>query len=624
MLVKIIFSTTRLLCVGVLLGGSGMPAWAASQAALPEVHATTPSPTWGVSFFGDLKYGPQFTHTAYVNPDAPKGGQVQLEAIGTFDSLNPFLLKGTPAAGIALVYDTLLASAKDEPASAYGLVAKTVTLSPDRTQVTFALRPEAVWPDGTQITAYDVAFSFRILLQEGHPRYHTWYQEVKDVATPDSSTVVFTLTNPNNRELPLLLGQLPILSEAYFRQHPFPSSGRDMPVGSGPYRVHAVSWGRDITYQRNPHYWGRDLPINRGRYNFDTIRFIYYRDQTVATEALKAGNLDFRVENIARSWARSYAIPARAEGRLKQEAIQNAVPSGMQGFVFNTRRAPFHDRRVRQALTYLYDFTWANANLFYNAYTRNTSFFPNTAFASQGLPSAEERTLLEPWRAQLPSALWTTPFTLPETDGKGYDHTYRQQAYALLQEAGWELHDGVMRERATGKPMTFTFLLSQPAYVRVLSAYIRNLERLGIHAEIRMVDDGQYQQRLQQFDFDSVLYTFVHGAFPGNEQYNYWHSQSAQTPGSLNLAGVTSPAIDALVAQVAQAPDAAQHRTAVHALDRVLLWGFYVLPNWHIPHFRVAYWDVFGRRQDAPPLYDLAILDTWWWDPAKAANVRKP
>jgi microcin C transport system substrate-binding protein len=600
----------------VCLGGLGL-----SVSAL-AADASQGTVSYGLSMYGDLKYGPGFTHFDYANPNAPKRGDVKLAAIGTFDSLNPFILKGVPAAGIASTFDTLLAAATDEPFSEYGLVAQSIELPADRSWVIFNVRPEARFHDGTPITADDVVWTFDTLKSTGHPYYRSYYSRVLKAAKLGPRKVKFTFSEGNNRELPLIVGQLPLLCKAYWSKREFDKTTLEAPLGSGPYEVTAVEPGRSITYKRVTNYWAANLPVNVGQHNFDAMRYDYYRDATVALEAFKAGQYDFRAENVAKNWAAGYECPALAQGLIKKEQIPNQVPTGMQAYVYNTRHAVFRDPRVRQALAYAFDFEWTNKTLFYGAYTRTKSYYSNSDLASRGLPSPAELQILEPFRGQVPAEVFTEEYEPPKTDGSGDIRANLIVALKTLRGAGWSVKNEKLVNDKSGRPLEFEVLLVQPEFERVTLPLVRNLERLGIKANVRTVDLSQYQQRMDNFDFDMAVASWPESLSPGNEQIDYWTSKSADVPGSQNLAGIKDPVVDKLVNMVIAAPDRQSLIDRTRTLDRVLLWGHYVIPQWHIQDFRVAYWDKFDRPRVSPP-YDLGF-DTWWVDVKKeAALVRR-
>jgi microcin C transport system substrate-binding protein len=588
---------------------------------LPHAHAADASSTagHGLSMYGDLKYGPSFTHFDYVNPHAPKGGDVRLAAIGTFDTLNPFVLKGVPAAGIGQVFETLAVQSSDEPFSEYGLIAETIETPADRSWVVYTLRPEARFHDGSPITADDVIWTFETLKTKGHPFYRSYYAKVVKAEKLGSYKVKFSFGPGENRELPLIVGQLPVLSKDYWSTRDFAKTTLEPPLGSGPYRVESVDPGRSMVYRRVQDYWGVNLPVRVGQDNFDSIRYDYYRDTTVALEAFMAGQYDFREENMAKNWATAYESPAVTQGLIKKEEIPNQVPTGMQGYVYNTRRPVFQDRRVRQALGYAFDFEWTNKNLFYGAYTRTKSYFSNSELASSGLPDPEELQLLEPFREQIPQEVFTTQDRPPTTDGSGNIRDNLIAALTLLKEAGWIVKDMQLVNARTGEVMQFEILLADPSFERITLPFAKNLQRLGITARVRTVDTAQYQNRLDNFDFDMTVGVWPESLSPGNEQIDYWASARADVPGSRNLAGIRDPVIDKLVDLVIAAPDRQSLIARTRALDRVLLWGQYVIPHWHIQNFRVAYWDKFDRPKISPQ-YALGF-DTWWVDATKEATL---
>jgi microcin C transport system substrate-binding protein len=587
-----------------LTTASATPAWPRS--------APTARPAHGISIHGDLKYGPGFAHFDYVNPRAPKGGSVTRAATGTFDNLNPFIFKGVPAAGIGNTFDTLTVQSSDEPASEYGLVAETIETPSDRSWVAFTLRPEARFHDGSPMTVEDVIWTFNTLRTKGHPFYRSYYGHVAAVGKTGPRTVKFTFKESENRELPVIVGQLPVLSKAYWAGRDFTKTTLEAPLGSGPYRVESFEPGRSITYRRVKEYWAAALPVNVGRNNFDTIRYDYYRDDIIALEAFKAGAYDFRLEGSSKNWATAYDVPPVRDGRIRKEEIPNEVPTGMQGWVYNTRRAIFSDPRVREALAAALDFEWSNAHLFYNAYTRTRSYFSNSELASRGLPSEAELQVLAPFRGRVPDEVFTREYKPPSTEPGGLRPNL-VHALELLKQAGWVVRDKRLVNAETGRPMTFEILINDPSFERIALPFVKNLERLGVAARLRTVDAAQYQYRLKQFDFDMTVVVFAQSLSPGNEQIDYWASSSADTPGSRNLAGVRDPVVDRLIELVISAPDRPALVARTRALDRVLLWGHYVIPHWHIIAFRVAYWNRFGRPA-VTPKYDLGF-DTWWIEP---------
>ncbi len=564
------------------------------------------------------KYPAGFQHFDYVNPDAPKGGTLRQAGFGGFDSLNPFINKGVAADEIGLVYDTLTRRSLDEPFTEYGLLAEKIEKAPDNRWVRFTLRRAARFHDGHPVTAEDVVFSFDTLMKDGAPQYKAYYADVEKAVAEGEHRVRFVFRHNGNRELPLIVGQLPVLPKHAWQGREFARTSLEPPLGSGPYRVAEVQAGRSIRYERVRDWWAKDLPVNRGQYNFDNMVVDYYRDNTVALEALKAGQFDFWVESSAKNWATAYDSPAIKEGRLLKEEIANHNPAGMQGFIFNLRRPLFQDARVREALGLLFDFEWTNRQLFYGAYTRTRSYFENSELASSGLPSKAELKLLEPWRERLPPQLFTSEYQPPQSDGSGVIRDQRRRAFELLQQAGWRLDKDRMLD-ASGKPVTIEFLLAQVEFERVLLPFKRNLASLGIELQIRRADVSQYINRLRSRDFDLIVGGFSQSSSPGNEQREYWHSSSADNPGSRNLIGLKEPVIDALVEGLINADSRHSLITHTRALDRVLLWGHYVIPNWHIKTWRVARWNHFEHPQVAP-LYDIGLY-TWWAKPAAAASA---
>jgi len=591
-------------------------------AAVPATQAASEAPAaaQGLSIYGDLKYPPGFTHFDYVNPNAPKGGDVKLSAIGTFDNLNPYILKGVAAAGLELTFQTLLANAYDEASAAYGLVAETVETPADRSWVVFTLRPEARFHDGTPITADDVVFSLETLKTKGHPFFRAYYASVRSVEKIGERKVKFAFAPGNNRELPFIVGNgLPILSKTFFETHAFDKTTLQPILGSGPYRVESAIPGRSIAYRRVPDYWAAGLPTERGQYNFDTIRYDYYRDATVDLEAFKAGEYDFRTENTAKVWATGYDFPGLRAGLVKKEEIANEQPTGMQAFVFNTRRGLFQDKIVREALGYAFDFEWTNAHLFYGAYTRTRSYFSNSELAARGLPSPGELEILNRYRGKIPDEVFTKEYVPPSTDRPGGVRANLLKAQDLLKQAGWIVRDNKLVNAHTGEPFAFEILLVNPAFERIAAPFANNLRRLGIAARIRTVDTSQYQNRTDQFDFDMIVDAFGQSLSPGNEQRDFWTSKAAETAGSRNTIGIHDPVVDELVELVISAPDRQALVDRTRAFDRVLLWNYYAIPHWHVRVYRVAYWDKFAHPEIAPK-YSLGFTG-WWIDPGNAAVI---
>ena len=573
------------------------------------------------SLHGDVKYGPGFKNFDYVNPYALKGGTVRLAATGTYDSLNPFILKGVTAGGVGFIFDTLTEQSYDEPFTEYGLIAEKIEMPEDRSWVTFVLRSEAKWHDGTPVTPEDVIFTFEVLVSKGHPFYRAYYNDVLRAEKAGKRGVRFVFKEGSNPELPMIMGQLPVLSKNYYKDHPFEKTTLEPPMGSGPYRITDVKPGRSITYQLDPDYWGKDLPVNRGRYNFGTIRYEYYRDETVIVEAFKAGEYDFRSENTAKVWATAYKGPAFDEGLIIKEELPDENPTGMQAFVFNIRRDFFKDRRVRWALANMFDFEWTNKTLFYGAYTRIKSYFSNSELASSGLPAPGELKLLNPYRSRIPEEVFIREYSPPATDGSGNIRAQIRTALRLLNEAGWVLKGGVLTDKKTGRPFEFEILLVSPGMERVAIPFKKNLERIGIKAAIRVVDSSQYVNRVDSYDFDMTSVRWGQSLSPGNEQRDFWSSEAADRPGTRNLAGIKNPVVDGLIDKIITAPDRKSLVDACRALDRVLLWGHYVIPHYYVQTFRIAYWNKF-ERPDLKPKYALGFIDTWWIDPEKEKKIK--
>ncbi len=578
------------------------------------------APQHGIAMHGDVKYGPDFKNFDYADPKAVKGGQVRLSAVGTYDNLNPYILKGKSAIGLGRVFETLTTGSLDEAFSRYGLLAETIEVPEDRSWVAFTLRPEARWQDGKPVTVEDVIFSLDILKTKGHPFYRSYFANLAKAEKTGPRRVKITFSGGKNRELPLIAGDLPILPKHYWQGRDFSKTTLEPPLGSGPYKIKSFEPGRSITYERVKDYWGENLAVNTGQNNFDQIRYDYYRDGTVALESFKAGNYDFREENISKNWATAYDTPAVKNGLIKKEEIRNERPTGMQAFVFNTRRALFKDHRVRQALGYAFDFEWTNKNLFYGQYTRTESFFSNSELASTGLPDKNELKILDPLRGKIPDAVFTKPYIPPRSDGSGNIRKNLRYALSLLRQAGWTVKNRMLVNAETGAPFEFEILLSQPIWERIALPFVRNLKRLGIVARVRTVDSAQYQKRTEQFDFDMIVDSFGQSLSPGNEQRDYWASAAAKSQGSRNTIGVSDPAIDKLVDLVVSASTREGLVTRTRALDRVLLWNHFVIPHWHIRSYRVASWDKFDRPAITAK-YGLCF-DCWWIDAAKEASLK--
>ena len=565
-----------------------------------------------IAMHGEPKYDQNFISVEYVSNNAEKGGNIVRSAIGTYDTFNPFTLKGTSAAGIGLLYESLTVGSSDEAFTEYGLLAKSIEWPDDRSWVTFTLRDEAKWHDGKKITSDDVVWTFNTLMEKGHPFYKYYYGDVSEVIKITENKVKFEFSTNTNKELVLIVGQLPVLPKHYWENKNFEETTLDVPIGSGPYKVKSFDAGRSITYELDMDYWGFEnniVPIKVGKDNMGSIRYDYYKDRGVEREAFKSGEIDFFSENTSKEWATGYDIDAVTEGLIKKELIPHENPQGMQAFAFNTRKDIFADKRVRKALSFAFDFEWTNKNLFYGAYKRTDSFFENSELASSGLPSQAELAYLNPYIDQLPKEIFNEEYSNPKTDGSGFIRNELQEATKLLQEAGWKLRDGKL-VNSSGEPFEFEILLVSPAFERIVLPFIDNLEKLGINASLRTIDSSQYQKRIESFDFDMVVFTFSQSLSPGNEQRNFWSSGAADTNGSRNIIGIKNNVIDLLIENLINAKDREDLITISRALDRVLLWNYYVIPQWHISAYRVLYWDMFDQPKQKPK-YSLGF-DTWW------------
>jgi microcin C transport system substrate-binding protein len=588
----------------------------------------------GFTVLGTPALAPGFAAFPYVNPSAPKGGEVHLASIGTFDSFNPFILRGTAEGAtvgpwvilpggsgsgstVGHVWESLLVSSANEVATGYCHLCETIEVPADKTWVAFNLRQQAKFSDGTPVTAEDVAWTFRTLMEQGRPSLRVQFADVKDVVVEGPLRVRFNFNTTLNRELPLLVGGSPVLPKHFFDGRDFTKPLTDSPIGSGPYRISGFELGRSVTYTRDPNWWAADMPTGRGTNNFDTVRIEYFRDATVAMEAFKAGKVDVRSENIAKNWATAYDFPAVRDGAVIKRQYTHELPTGIQGYAMNTRRSVFADPRVRQAVTWAFDFEWTNKNLFYSAYKRTMSYFSNTALAATGLPSPDELRLLEPFHDNLPPGLLTQPFTLPVTDGSGNNTEQLRDALKMLREAGWQIKDRKLVE-ANGEPASFTILLEDPSLERVALPYVQNLKKLGFDVQVRTVDPAQYQHLLDDFDFDMTMWIYPGSDIPGSELRDYWSCAGAKSQGSFNVPGICSPAIDAMIEKVNAATDRDTLRTAARALDRLLLWNWYMVPNWYSQNFQIAYWDRFG--DPGIPIREGFNFDSWWIDKQKAAH----
>ena len=572
-----------------------------------------------IAMHGEPKYPDSFQYVDYANPDAPKGGKIILSSTGSYDSFNPFILKGTAAAGIGNLYETLTTGSSDEAFTEYGLIAKTIEWPDDRSWVAFTIREEAVWHDGKKISPEDVIWTFNTLMEKGHPFYKYYYGDVVEVIQENDNKVRFNFKGNTNLELPLIVGQLPVLPKHYWTNKNFEETSMDIPIGSGPYKIKNFDAGRTITYELDSDYWGKNIPIKKGTENFGVIQYEYYKDRSIEREAFKSGDIDLFSENTSKDWATSYDTPAVQNGLIKKELIEHQNPQGMQGFAFNTRKEIFEDKRVREALSYAFDFEWTNKNLFYNAYKRTNSFFENSELASSGVPSGGELDLLNDYKELLPQKLFQEEYNPPKTDGSGFMRKELQEATKLLQDAGWELQEGKLINKKSGSKFEFELLLVSPAFERIVLPFKDNLAKLGIDVSVRTIDSAQYQNRLDGFDFDMIVSTFSQSLSPGNEQRNFWGSDAAKTNGSRNIIGISNEVIDSLIEKVISAKDREDLIMTTRALDRVLLWNHYVIPQWHISAYRTLYWDIFDKPS-VRPKYSLGT-NTWWVDVDKASTI---
>ncbi|MBL4841633.1 MAG: ABC transporter substrate-binding protein [Thalassospira sp.] len=574
----------------------------------------------GISLYGDLKYGPDFHHFDYVNPDAPKGGKLLQSSIVAFGTLNPFTLKGNAAAGIGLIYDSLMVSSADEPSSMYGLIAREIELPQDRSFAIFHLDPRAKFQDGSDITAEDVKFSYEILLEKGSPVYRQVFSQIEGAEIIDELTVKFTFKPGNNRETPLTVAGISIMPKKFWDGKDFAKTTFEIPVGSGAYKVASIEAGRRITYERDPNYWAANLPVNRGQNNFDTIQYDTYLDPEVQRQAFLAGEYMIRSEHSSRDWNTAYNTPAVGRGDIQKEFMPDNLPVGMQAYVMNNRLPIFSDQRVRRALQYGFDFQWLNRAMFYGAYSRTDSFFVNSELAATGIPTGDELALLEPYRDQLPARLFTEPYTLPDFDAPNGRREALREAMTLLNEAGWEVRDKVLVNKETGQPFRFELIIRQPGLEKIALVVKSRLKQLGVEMDIRLIDTGQWVNRIQAFDFEVTTFWWQQSLTPGNEQRVFWSSEAADQPGSRNFAGIKNPVVDAMIENITSANSWEELVAATRALDRVLLWGDYVIPQYYLGGDRMVWWNIFGRP-DEVPLQGMSVM-RWWIDPEKAAKLQ--
>jgi microcin C transport system substrate-binding protein len=599
-------------------------------AAQPAAPASASPWRHGLSLFGDLRYPADFRHFEYVNPGAPKGGTVRLIAGGqTFDNLNLVVsgVKGNLAAGVDLIYDSLMVPALDEVSAEYGLLAEAVNYPDDYSSVVYRLRANAKWHDGKPVTPEDVIFSLEAF-KKHHPQLSAYYRHVTKAEKTGEREVAFTFDQPGNRELPQIVGQISVLPKHYWEGEDKSGNKRDIgattleaPLGNGAYRIKEFVPGRTIVFERVRDYWGKDVSVNIGRDNFDQIRFEYFRDSTVALEALKADQVDWRTENSAKSWATSYDFPAVRDKRVTLEEFPIRNVGVMQAFAFNIRRDKFKDARVRRAFNYAFDFEEMNKQLFYGQYKRIASYFEGTELAARELPQGEELQILESVRDKVPAEVFTTAYTNPVGGNAENVRNNLREAVRLLKEAGFEVRDRKLVDAKSGEPFRVEFLVDNPNTERFVLFYKPSLERLGIDSTVRTVDDAQYTNRERSWDFDIVIASWGQSLSPGNEQRGYWSSQAADQPGSRNLIGIKNPAVDALIERVIFAKNRPELVAATKALDRVLLWNHYVVPQFTYDKVRTARWDRFNRPEKMPT-YGMAAFPTiWWWDGDRAAKT---
>ena len=566
-----------------------------------------------IAMHGEPMHGPDFEHFNYADPDAPRGGTLIRSEIGSFDSLNPFIVKGDAAAGIAAyVFPTLMTRSWDEPFTMYGYLAEAIETPEDRSWVTFHLNPNARWHDGTPITVDDVIFSMETHREMGTPGKRRYYGRIETVQRVGANGVRFNLNEEGDRESPLVLALMPIFSKAYYTENVFDETSLVPPLGGGPYRIARVEPGRQIVYERVLDWWGEDLPAFRGQFNFQTLRYDYYRDASIALQGFTAGDYNYRLEFNLERWATAYDFPAVQSGEVTLLDAPHGRAQGMRGFAFNTRRPVFSDPRVREALTHAFDFEWVNRNYLRGQYTRIDSFFANSAMAARGAPQGRELALLEPYRGRVPDAVFSAPAPLPTTDGSGNIRGNLRQAGRLLDEAGWVVRDGVRVNADTGEALTFEILLRSASDERVAASFVENLKRLGVEASIRIVESAQYSARIETYDFDMMIHRWAVSLSPGNEQVNYWGSQFVNTPGNRNYAGVNDEVVDALTVAIADATDRDELEAATAALDRVLRAGHYIIPLYFSDIDHIAYWGDLGFVEYDSLYGQIANVDAWW------------
>lgn len=602
--------------------GLGFCMLAALAVSGPANAVVRGKPVHALALYGEPKYGPDFKHFDHVNPNAPQGGVLRLQGIGTYDSFNPFIVKGNPAMGLpylggaSFFIEGLMAEGVDEPLTAYCLLCETVELATDSSWMEFTMRANARFHDGSPVTADDVVFSFNTLMEKGQPMYKLYWGDIDRVEKTGPLKARFYFKVKDNNELPLILGQLPVLSKAYWEKHDFTAGGLDVPVSTGPYKIAAFEPGRFIVYKRDPNYWGKDLPYHRGTMNFDEMRYDYYRDDDVGFEAFKAGGYDIQIETTATRWATGYDDKLLKNDAVVKKEFRDAMPDNPQFFAFNIRRGKFADPRVRRALALAFDFAWGNKNLAHGQYEQMVSYFQGSELASSGVPEGEELKILEKYRDKLPPELFTKPYEPVLTDGSGNNRENLLKARQLLTEAGWSSKGGTLVNDKTGEKLEIEFLSAQQGQEKWFNPYIQNLARIGVKGAFRVIDQTQYINRVTNFDFDVILGVSAQSISPGNEQREYWGSAAADRPGSRNFGGIKNPVIDAIIEDLIRVPSRESLVAHTRALDRVLLWNYYVVPQIANPSDRYAFWNKFGMP-DKIPMRGVAI-DTWWIDPAKA------
>ncbi|MCB2183228.1 MAG: extracellular solute-binding protein [Desulfobulbaceae bacterium] len=567
----------------------------------------------GVSIDGILKYPADFKKFDYASDKAVKGGELVLHSLGSFDKMNPFTLKGTPPDGLtALVFETLAEPSLDEPFAEYGLIAEDIDVAEDKMSVTFTLNPKARFSDGAPITPEDVKFSLETLKSDdAHPFYPSYYQDISHAEIVSNDKIRFYFAKAN-REIHMIASQLPVFSRSFYTKNPFNTSNMIPPVGSGPYVVSDFKQGKSITYKRNPDYWAKDLPCRRGMFNFDTITYKFFKDQIVSVEAFKAGEYDFMHINIAKQWARDLTGSRFDKGEILKKLYPHKNNQGMQAFVFNIRKPFFKDPLVRRALGLAFDFERTNTTLFFDQYTQTKSYFSNSDLAAEGLPKGLELEILEPFRDQVPPEVFTTPLTPVKTGSPQELRQNLRKARKLLQDAGWTIQDGKLKNRE-GKAFTFEILLVSPSFERVMADYVKNLEILGINATYRTIDPALYVRRMQNFDYEMTVEVFGQSQSPGNEQRDYWTSSAADRKGSRNIIGIKNPVVDKLVDKIIYASTQEELTASCKALDRVLWYNYYLVPNWYLASYRLTYWNKFEQPDTLPLYYNpTQMLMTWW------------